>query len=63
VGRGEGERKTLALFFPPELRVICGSGTYMRSIADSLGREVGIPALALSIKRTKVGKWSLQDTL
>ena len=35
----------------------CGSGTYVRGISNSLGGMIDIPALAFSIKRTKIGKW------
>lgn len=38
------------------LRVICGSGTYMRSLAGRIGEALGTNALALSIHRTKIGK-------
>jgi len=38
------------------IRVNCTSGTYMRSLANSIGEKVGIPALALNIKRTRIGK-------
>ena len=44
-------------FFVANFKIKCSSGTYVRSIADSLGERVGIPALAFSIKRNKVGKW------
>jgi tRNA pseudouridine55 synthase len=37
------------------LRVTCGSGTYMRSLASRIGKELGTDALALSIRRTKIG--------
>ncbi|MDE2399628.1 MAG: hypothetical protein KGL67_01290 [Patescibacteria group bacterium] len=39
-------------------KIKCSSGTYVRGIADNLGKRIGIPALAFSIKRTKIGKWS-----
>ncbi len=39
-------------------KIKCSSGTYVRGIANSLGENIGIPALAFSIKRTKIGKWS-----
>jgi len=39
-------------------KIKCGSGTYVRAIANDLGKCIGIPALALTIKRTKIGKWS-----
>lgn len=46
-------------FFLASFHVKCGSGTYVRSISNSLGEKMGIPALAYSIKRTKLGKWRL----
>lgn len=39
-------------------KIKCSSGTYVRGIANSLGEEISLPALAFSIKRTKVGRWS-----
>ena len=39
-----------------KIKVACSSGTYMRSLAHNLGRKLGIPALAFSIKRTKIGE-------
>jgi len=44
-------------FFLGSFVVRCGSGTYVRSIANDVGEKMGIPALAFSIKRTKIGKW------
>lgn len=44
-------------YFVAKFYIKCGSGTYVRSIANSLGEKLGIPALALTIVRTKVGKW------
>lgn len=34
-----------------KLRVKCSSGTYMRSLANQIGKDFGIPAIAFSIKR------------
>lgn len=56
-------RKKLTLknstsFFLASFKVKCNSGTYVRGIANTFGEKIGIPALAFSIKRTKVGKWS-----
>ncbi len=44
-------------FFIGSFKIKCGTGTYVRVIADSLGEKIGIPTLAFSIKRTKVGKY------
>jgi len=54
--RGESLLKT---YFICSFYVKCSSGTYIRSISNSLGEKIGIPALAFSIKRTKVGKYKL----
>jgi tRNA pseudouridine55 synthase len=43
------------------LRVTCGSGVYVRGIAYEIGQALGVPALALSIKRTKVGNYKIKD--
>ncbi len=40
-----------------KLRVACGSGAYMRSLAERIGRTLGTTALALSIHRTKIGTY------
>ncbi len=32
----------------------CSSGTYMRSLAHELGKKLGVPALAYTIRRTKI---------
>ena len=45
-------------FYIASFHIKCASGTYVRGIADSLGEKVGMPALALKIKRTKVGKYA-----
>jgi tRNA pseudouridine(55) synthase len=39
------------------LRIACGSGTYMRSLAGRIGESLGTRGLALSINRTKIGKY------
>lgn len=37
------------------LRVSCGSGAYMRTLAERIGNALGTTALALSIRRTRIG--------
>lgn len=46
-------------FYIASFQIKCGSGTYVRGIANSLGEKIGIGALAHSIKRTRVGKYML----
>lgn len=44
-------------------RISCSSGTYIRSFAHNLGKKLKTYTLALSITRTKIGKYNLQDGL
>jgi tRNA pseudouridine55 synthase len=39
--------------------ISCSSGTYVRDIANKLGRKINIPSLAYWIKRTQIGKYRL----
>lgn len=45
------------------VHISCSSGTYARSIAHGLGQELGVPALALHILRTKVGEYDIAKSL
>jgi tRNA pseudouridine(55) synthase len=45
------------------ITISCSSGTYARSIAHSLGKELGVPALALHILRRKVGDYKIENSL
>jgi tRNA pseudouridine55 synthase len=40
----------------------CSSGTYVRSIAHELGEQLGIPALAMRIIRTRAGKYKIKQS-
>lgn len=40
-----------------KVTVTCASGTYMRTLAECIGSALGTQALALSIRRTKIGKY------
>lgn len=39
------------------LRVVCGSGAYMRTLAERIGNALQSTGLALSIRRTKMGTY------
>ncbi len=39
------------------MRALCASGTYMRSLASRIGKDLGTDALALSIHRTRIGSY------
>lgn len=44
-----------------KIHVKCSSGTYMRSLVHRIGKELGTSAIALSIVRTKVGEYSIEQ--
>lgn len=43
------------------IRMTVSSGTYVRSIANEIGKTIGIPAVALRILRTRNGWFGLSD--
>jgi tRNA pseudouridine55 synthase len=50
---------------PPEvvIDVFCSSGTYVRSLANDLGRELGTGAYLIGLRRTKSGRFTLRDAV
>jgi tRNA pseudouridine55 synthase len=46
-----------------EVVISCSSGTYMRSIAHDVGKDLGIGALAFKIKRIRAGEYVVNDSL
>ncbi len=56
-------QNSINTFSTATLKISCSSGTYMRSLANNIGQKLNIPALALNIKRLKVGKFSLKDSI
>ncbi len=45
------------MFIVATVRVVCTSGTYMRTLADRIGAALGTRGTALSIHRTKIGSY------
>ncbi len=43
------------------VRFHVGSGTYIRSLGEELGRRIGYPATLKSLRRTKVGMFDIKD--
>ena len=56
---------TLTTFDPAtmqmELRVTCGKGTYIRALARDLGRALGSGAYLTSLRRTRVGDYTVDN--
>lgn len=42
-------------------RVVCSTGTYIRSLANDFGAELGVGAYLSSLRRTRVGNFSVTD--
>lgn len=45
------------------LRVHCSKGTYIRTLCEDLGRRLGVPACMESLLRTRVGRFTLDQTI
>jgi len=45
------------------IHVSCGSGTYIRSLADDIGRELGVGGYCESLRRTRVGPYLVTQAL
>ncbi|KKR47719.1 MAG: TruB family pseudouridylate synthase [Parcubacteria group bacterium GW2011_GWA1_40_21] len=52
-----------AEFQTAKIKIKCSSGTYIRSIAHKLGKDLKIGATLLNLKRTKVGDFEIKDSL
>lgn len=46
-----------------EIRVHCSSGTYVRSLAESIARAVGCGGYLTALHRVAVGEWSVEDAV
>lgn len=46
-----------------QFRVVCSTGTYIRSLAHDFGRELGCGAYLSSLRRTRIGVFSVDDAL
>lgn len=53
-----------AVRFPEvDFRIVCSKGTYIRSIANDFGIALGSGAYLSSLKRTRVGDFSIEEAL
>lgn len=43
------------------LRVICGKGTYIRSLAHDIGRELGCGGYVKALRRTAIGQFRVEE--
>ena len=46
-----------------DFRMVCGKGTYVRSLARDMGRELGCLGYITALKREKVGPFTLESSI
>ena len=46
-----------------EFRIVCGKGTYIRSLAHDFGKSLNNGAHLSSLRRTKIGEFRVEDAL
>ena len=46
-----------------KLKITCGKGTYVRSLAHDLGEDLGIGGVLVSLVRTRVGDYVVEEAL
>ena len=58
------ELTVLSLDLPDvTFRVVCSSGTYVRTLAADLGKELGVGAHLKALRRTAIGPYRVEDAL
>jgi tRNA pseudouridine55 synthase len=45
-----------------DLKIACSKGTYIRTLCDDIGKALHVGAHMISLKRTKVGKFSIENS-
>lgn len=44
-------------------KVVCSTGTYIRSLANDYGEALGCGAYLSSLRRTRIGEFSVDDAM
>jgi tRNA pseudouridine55 synthase len=50
-------------FLVVKFEVVCGAGMYVRQLVHDIGKNISTPLLMFSLKRTRVGNYTIEDTL
>jgi tRNA pseudouridine55 synthase len=45
------------------IRVSCSAGTYIRTLAEDIGRKIGVPCHLSALRRTRAGKFSIESAV
>ncbi len=55
----------LLCFCPPfiDFRISCSKGTYIRTLCDDIGNDLGVGAHMVSLKRTGIGTFRIEDSV
>jgi tRNA pseudouridine55 synthase len=66
----EGRKVTVSIFEMEiqqlplvSFRIVCSTGTYIRSLANDIGEYLGCGAYLSSLCRTRIGEYLLQDAI
>ena len=46
-----------------KVRVVCSAGTYIRTLAEDFGRQLGIGAHVAELRRTRAGRFSIAESV
>lgn len=57
------DQETEETFVTARFRIECSSGTYVRALVHKLGKATKTSAVTLDILRTKVGEYTLEETM
>lgn len=57
------EQNTQDQFKVATMSISCSSGTYIRSLAHQIGRKLGAGAILYNLTRTRVGTYTLTDSI
>jgi tRNA pseudouridine55 synthase len=45
------------------IRVSCSAGTYIRTLAEDIGRKISVPCHLSALRRTRAGKFSIEQAI
>ena len=46
-----------------QIRVVCSAGTYVRTLAEDIGRAIGVGAHLTELRRTRAGRFAIDDSI
>ena len=46
-----------------KVRVVCSAGTYIRTLAEDFGKQLGVGAHVAELRRTRAGQFKIEDAI